>query len=442
MVIEYIGMIIEFTVENYLSFKSKTTLSMVGSKSFREHKKSHLIKVDEKLSLLKSSIIYGNNASGKSNLIKAMLFMKRFLLNSFRDALDEKKEILDPNNKFVLNSKYTDLPSSFEISFIQNDIKYRYGFTIDSNEIISEWLYHTSSKEVLLFKRDLQKIEINKSSFKEGIGKEKEVRSNVLFISMLATINKEVSSNIVNWFKKFNFVSGITDIGHKKYTIEKLKNDQNFSNWVIQFIKYLEISNLSTSEEDISLEDLINKNSINEDLVEVISNNSSNQKSIKKDQIHTYHRKYDDNNFLVDTIPFNFEKQESEGTKKLIYLLGPWYDTLKNGKTLVVDELDSRLHSHLSLRLINLFHEFNLNNSQLIFVSHDSTLLDKSIFRRDQIWFIEKTQYGDSEILSLGDFKSSHVRNTSSFSKNYLAGKYGAIPYFEDDHNLSNYIYG
>ena len=175
-------MLIEFNVENFLSFKDLTTLSMVGAKSFKEHKESHTIEIDNKISLLKSAIIYGNNASGKSNLLEAMGFMKATVLNSFRDALMENEERKFPLEKFALNTKTENESSFFEILFIQNNIKYRYGFEIDSDKIIAEWLFHTTSKEVYLFKRDLQKIEVNKSAFKEGIGKEEDVKENVLFL--------------------------------------------------------------------------------------------------------------------------------------------------------------------------------------------------------------------------------------------------------------------
>ncbi|MDR0971126.1 MAG: ATP-binding protein [Bacteroidales bacterium] len=417
-------MLIEFCVENFLSFKDLTTLSMVVAKSFKEHKDSHIIEAkNNNLNLLKSTIIYGNNASGKSNLLKAINFMKTTVLNSFRDALMENNERVFPLEKFALNTKNEKESSFFEVSFIQKGVKYRYGFEIDFNKIVAEWLYHTTSKEVYLFKRDLQNIEINKSAFKEGVGKKDDVKENVLFLSLLATLGKEISSNIVNWFKNINFINGISDSLHKDYTIEKLKSDKIFFNCVLQFLKYLEIANLSTTEKDTNKIDL------------------ERFGKEEKDELITYHRKYDENNILIDTIPFNFDKQESEGTKKLLYLLGPWYDALQNGKILIIDELDSRLHSHLTSKLIGFFHHFNKNSSQLICAVHDISLLNKETFRRDQIWFVEKNQFGASELYSLADFKTDKVRNKSAFDKNYLEGKYGAIPYFSFGEQLNGILY-
>ncbi len=438
-------MIIEFKVENFLSFKDLTTLSMIKAKSFKEHQETHIIPVDKNLSLLKSAIVYGNNASGKSNLLEAMEFMKQIIINSFRDALLENNDRKFPLEKFALNSKTDKESTFFETSFIHNNTKYRYGFEIDYDKVVAEWLYHTTSKEVYLFKRDFQKIEVNKSAFKEGLGKEEDVKENVLFLSILATLGKETSSSIVEWFKKFNIINGIHDRGHKRYTIDKLKSDTNFFNWVLHFIKYLEISNLSTTEEDVNEIDLetLKEKEKDEEIINLLTSiHKIQSKQPKRDQLITYHRQYDENNVFIDTVPFNFDKQESEGTKKLLYLLGPWYDTLKNGKVLIIDELDSRLHSHLTLRLIDFFHKCNLNKAQLICAVHDVTLLNKETFRRDQIWFVEKNQFGASELISLADFKTDKVRNKSAFDKNYLEGKYGAIPYFDIDLKLNQLLYG
>ena len=438
-------MLIEFSIENFLSFKDLTTLSMVAARSFKEHPDTHIIETGTNFNLLKSAVVYGNNASGKSNLLEAMGFMKQTVLNSFRDALMENRERKFPLEKFALNTKTEKDSSFFEISFIQKETKYRYGFEIDYDKIVAEWLFHTTSKEVYLFRRDQQKIEVNKSAFKEGLGKEEDVKENVLFLSLLATLGKETSTTIVDWFKKFNFVNGIHDRGHKRYTIDKLKSDKQFFNWVLHFVKYLEIANLSTTVEDVNEIDLetLREKEKDEEIINLLTSIQKIQsKQPKRDQLITFHRKYDENNVLVDTVPFNFDKQESEGTKKLLYLLGPWYDTLQNGKVLIIDELDSRLHSHLTLRLVDFFHKLNKSKAQLICAVHDISLLNKETFRRDQIWFVEKNQFGASELFSLADFKTDKVRNKSAFDKNYIEGKYGAIPYFEIDEKLNDLLYG
>jgi len=438
-------MLLEFSVENFLSFKDLNTLSMIAVKSFKEHLDTHTIQLDKNVKLVKSAVLYGNNASGKSNFLEAMSFMRVTVINSFRDSLIENSDKKFPLEKFVLSTKTEQESSFFEISFIQNGIKYRYGFEIDYNQVVAEWLYHTTSKEVYLFKRDYQKIEINKTAFKEGLGKEENAKENVLFLTLIAQLNGKVSNEIVNWFKNFNYINGIHDRGHKRYTIDKLKSDKAFFNWALHFIKYLEITNLSTTVEDVnevSLETLREKEN-DEEIINLLTSIQKIQaKQPKRDQLITYHRKYDENNLFIDSVPFNFDNQESEGTKKLLYLLGPWYDTLKNGKILVIDELDSRLHSNLTLKLVDFFHKFNKNNAQLIFAVHDISILNRDTFRRDQIWFVEKNQFGSSELFSLADFKTEKVRKKSAFDKNYIEGKYGAVPYFEIDEKLNQLLYG
>lgn len=437
-------MLLEFNFNNYLSFKDSTTLSMIGAKSFKELEKTNTFKVNDKLKLLKSAVIYGNNGSGKSNLIKAIGFMRSLVVNSFRDALLEENDKKIPLTKFLLNTESDKMPSEFETTFIHENIKYRYGFEIEQEKVVSEWLFHTTSKEVPLFTRENGEFYVNKSSFSEGLKLDTKTKDNVLFLTLVAQFNGEISNRVIDWFKDFNVISGIHDRTYKKYTIKKLKQDKDFQKWANSFIKFLEISKMTTAEEDISELDIENlkEQEKDEELINLLTSiHKIQSKQPKRDQIITWHRKYDENNLLVDTVPFIFDRQESEGTKKLIYLLGPWYDTLKNGKILVVDELDSRLHTNLIKHLVDFFHHENKSNAQLIFAAHDTNILSKDIFRRDQIWFIDKNQFGASDLYSLGDFKSEKVRKKSAFDKNYTRGKYGGIPYFEKNEKLTEMLY-
>lgn len=438
-------MVIEYQVKNYLSFKDLTIFSMVGMKSFKEHEPDNVIQFDEKLKILKSASIYGNNGSGKSNFVKSLVFMKGFVLNSFRDALLEDNNKKISLKKFLLNKECETLPSHFELSFIIDKIIYRYGFEVESEKISKEWLYHTTSKETPLFTRDNNKIVVNKSSFKEGLGLESKVKDNVLFLTRIAHDEGIISNEIINWFRKIKFINGINDSSYKLYTIKLLKEDKDFQIWISKFVSFLEISKLSTEEKDtleVNIEKIKETNQ-DEELIDLLFSIQRMQaKQPKQDQIITWHKKYDANNFLIDTIPFNFDEQESDGTKKLVYLLGPWYTTLKKGNLLVVDELDSRLHTNLIKYLVKFFHESNDSNAQLIFVTHNTDILSKDYLRRDQIWFIEKNQFGSSEMYSLGDFKSEQVRKKSAFDKNYIEGKYGAVPLFDDNNKLIDLLHG
>ncbi len=436
-------MIIEYQVKNYLSFKDLTTFSMVGMRSFKEHEPNNVIEFDNKLKILKSATIYGNNGSGKSNFIKSIGFMKGLVLNSFRDALIEDSNKKIPIKKFLLNSECETMPSYFELSFIIGKVIYRYGFELDQETVCKEWLYHTTSKEVPLFIRENNKIVVNKSSFKEGVGLESKVKENVLFLTRIAHDVGTTSNLIINFFKQINAINGINDNSHKSYTIKRFKEDKNFQIWASRFATFLEITKLSTQEKEYRDIEKFRTTIQDDELMDILSNiqRIQSKQLSKPDEIITWHRKYDANNFLIDTIPFNLDADESEGTKKLIYLLGPWYDTLKEGKILFIDELDSRLHTNLIKYLVKFFHESNDSNAQLIFVTHNTNLLSKDHLRRDQIWFIDKNQFGVSEMYSLGDFKSEQVRNKSAFDKNYIEGKYGAVPFF-DDNKLTDLIHG
>ncbi len=438
-------MLLEYSFGNYLSFKEPVTLSMVAMKSFKELEETNVIETDSGLKLLKSAVMYGNNGSGKSNLVNSVFFMKKLVIGSFRDALLEEEERKFPLVKFLLNSESDTVPAEFETVFIADGIKYRYGFEIEAEEIVSEWLFHTTSKEVPLFTREKEAFYINKSSFGEGLKFKKNTKDNVLFLTYLAHNNGEISNRIVNWFKDLNVISGLQDVSYKTYTVSRLKEDAEFGKWVNAFIEFLEISRITTTEEEFSEIDIekLRAQEKDEELVNLLSSVQKIQaRQPKKDHLITWHKRYNKDNLLTDTVPFNFETQESEGTKKLIHLLGPVYNTLKNGKVLFVDELDSRLHTNLIKHLITFFHRHNHTRAQLISAVHDTSILSKDIFRRDQIWFIEKDQFGASGLYSLGDFKSARVRNKSAFNKNYVQGKYGAIPYFAENEKLTELLYG
>ena len=431
-------MLIQFKIGNTLSFSEPVTFSMIGATAVKEFENiNSFLDPTHKFKLVKSAAVYGANASGKSNLISAISIMKRFVLNSFRDALLEDNERILNAPKFLLKSEYEKKPSFFEVIFVYKNKRYRYGFEVSNGIIESEWLFFVNTnKEIKLFIRDKKSIKINKSSFKEGVGLEGKTRKNVLFLTVAAQLNGEKSNKVLDWFKTLKIVSGLSDLGYKTYTLEKYKKDKKFKNWAQSIFESLDIVNLSTKKGlPISIEDIeIDKNHKNRETIKTFF---SALKKLQKDSDHieniiTWHNKYDADHSVIDTIPFNFDTQESEGTKKVISLLGPIYDSLSNGNILIVDELDSRLHPLLTIMIVSFFHEHNHNNAQLIFASHDTNLLKKEYFRRDQIWFTEKNEYGETDLYSLIEYKEVHVRKDAAFDKNYLNGRYGAIPFLEN----------
>jgi len=437
-------MLIEFSVGNFLSFSEPVTFSMVAANPVKELAESNtFFDSMDKFRLLKTAALYGNNASGKSNFINSLITMQRIVLTSFQNSLNDKNNILSVN-KFLLDHKYDNQPSLFEIVFVQNEKRYRYGFEILNGAIESEWLFYIkTSKEIQLFIREHGNIIFNNRSFKEGKDLPEKTKDNVLFLSVVAQFNGEVSNDIISWFKTLRTVSGLLDFNYQNYTIEQFSSNPEFATWAMAFLKFLKIEKIASEERDVSIK--IERDTIkeNEDLVEllnVIEKLTQKNKS-KPKKLVSLHKRIDDNG-IISTVKFDVETQESEGTKKLIFLLGPIYDVLKNGQILIIDELDSRFHPLLTMKLIEIFHMLNNSNAQLIFSSHDTNLLKNTVFRRDQIWFTEKKDNGSTDLYSLVEYKNLRVRKDATYNKDYLNGKYGAIPIFSDMEDFLNLIYG
>jgi len=431
-------MLIQFSVGNILSFSEIVKFSMMGVPSVKEFENvNSFADPTQKFKLLKSAAIYGANASGKSNLIHSISIMKSFVLNSFRDALLEKNNKILSITKFLLKKKYEEKPSFFEIVFIHKNKRYRYGFEVSDGIIESEWLFFVNTnKEIKLFFREKKKIYVNNRSFKEGAGLENKTRENVLFLTVVAQLNGERSSKVIDWFKKIKIASGLNDFGHGSFTLSKYKTDGKFKKWAQSIFDSLDIVELSTKKEILPTlnSELIQKGGKKSMLSKkMVSALQEIQNEIGEiDRIITWHNKYNTDSAIIEKVPFDFNTQESEGTKKIINFLGPIYDALSNGYVLVVDELDSRLHPLLTIMIVRFFHEYNVNNAQLVFASHDTNLLKKEYFRRDQIWFTEKNEYGETDLYSLIEYKEAHVRKDASFDKNYLKGRYGATPFLDN----------
>lgn len=417
-------MLIEFSVGNFRSFKEKVTFSMVASNIISKDKtldENNLSSPNEKLNVLKSAAIYGANASGKSNLIQAFRFMRQFVLDSSKDT--QTKEPIGVEN-FLLSTEVENAPSFFEGVFLLNGIRFRYGFEANSERIISEWLFYVPTvKEARLFLREKGKFTVS-SDFKEGKSLTDKTRDNALFLSVTAQFNGEVSQKVLKWFQDLQVMSGLRDTGYKNYTIKEFERD-SLKEEILSFVKRLDlgIDNIQIERDDLT-----------KALSRVPADKMTDEDKIllslfgQRRTVKTLHKKYDDNNDFIAAEVFDIEKHESEGTKKIFALSGPLMDAVKCGKTLIVDELDARFHPLITLSIIRLFNskQTNPNNAQLIFTTHDTNLLSNKIFRRDQIWFTEKNKYGATDLYSLAEIR---VRNDASFEKDYISGKYGAIPF-------------
>jgi len=412
-------MLIQFSIENFCSIKDKVTFSMLASKD-ATHDNNLIKEVDnfgKEVNVLKTTAIYGANGSGKTNVIKALRFMT-YLLRTSHEMQKGKKIPVDP---FRLEREYINKPSSFDIMFKTKGIKYAYGFSVTETEVVDEYLYsYPNGRQTVIFERE----NINEYTFKNDKERQTQIKDkfhsdNKLFISTLSVWEYEKAQVPFEWLNNnLTIIDPKTSL--EKFTVDKIINNnsvntriKNTLNKVIEGIEDIKINEIEIDSKDLPLLKFLN-----EEAKEKILNNNE-----KLTSVSIFH-KMNDSEELVE---FDLA-DESDGTQKLFGLLGIFIDILDNGSTLVVDELDVRLHSHLTKFLVELFHdpEVNKNNAQLIFSTHDTNLLDQDIFRRDQIWFTEKKEDKSTDLYSLDDFK---VRKDAAIEKGYLQGKYGAIPH-------------
>ncbi|MGI5870332.1 MAG: AAA family ATPase [Kiritimatiellia bacterium] len=422
-------MLIDFEVGNYLSFKDPVRLSMIAVPSYKEHLEANTIET-EYLRLLKSAAIYGANASGKSNLIAALKFMRRFVLSSSKDT-QVKDEI--PVTPFLLDTGTESAPSHFEIDFIQNGTRYCYGFDVDRKAVRKEWLFRVGkTKGTILFLREDDGIDV-REEFREGAGLEERTRDNALFLSVVAQFNGKISAELLKWFADFGTMHGLNDQALGPYTAECLQ-DADKRTQLIRLIKNADvgITDLVVNEVPFDVDD--------EMLKFLLPDLTKELRSKMELKISTVHQKYHQGE-AVGLIPFDFDKTESAGTKKFLHMAAPLLDCLDNGYVVAIDELDAKLHPLLTKAIVGLFNSQKQNpkGAQLIFVTHDTNLLEHGKLRRDQIWFTEKDRLAATALYSLAEFKlpnGSKIRKDAALEANYIRGRYGAIPYLGDFGNL------
>lgn len=429
-------MLIQLSIRNYKTFKERTVLSLVASNYDKETREDENIIIEPtfNLRLVKSAVIYGANASGKSKFIEALLFMKHFIETSSKDT--QKGDFIDVE-PFKLHTDSENDTSEFEVVFLHNKEMFRYGFAVNSTIVAAEWLYHKpKTKEIELLYREGQDFTFHRSFTKGNIlKKEKLVRDNALALSTAAQFNDTISSNVLDWFKNLRILSGLQSYEYSSYTALKISNS-------LERVKILDLLEAAdTGIDDLSLKPIDTSNlpkDMPRELVEKIKKDVTEKNAQYFSDVLTIHKKYNSDNKYIEDVKFSMSEDESDGTEKYFNLTGPIVDVLENGRILVVDELDSQLHPNLVCKIISLFNskKFNPYNAQIIFNTHDTNLLESELFRRDQIWFIEKDRYGAATLYSLSDFKSD-VRKDDNFKVNYLRGKYGAIPLLHGFNSLS-----
>jgi hypothetical protein len=423
-------MLIQFSVGNYRSFKERTVFSMVAANTKSKDpliNKNNVFHEENNLELLTSTAIYGANSSGKSNLVKALAFMRQFVLTSASTPIDS----LIPVEPFQLSTETENEPSFFEIIFcIEHGIQYRYGFEVNNKKVISEWLFAIpKTKEARYFTREESAIDPSSKYFKEGKGLIEKTRPNALFLAVAAQFNGETSLSIVNWFQQIAIVSGLDDTFYRGYTINQVSTGQ-YRNAIIKLVKDLDLDIENIEVNKLEKDRFRLPPGITEVIQPLLIKNIEDNGLFT---INTIHQKLDQKGKSVGSIKFDMGNNESEGTQKAFFLAGPIISVLSLGNVLIIDEMEARLHPILTRNLIQLFNsiETNPKHAQLIFTTHDTNLLSNKIFRRDQIWFIEKDKFCASHLYSLAEIKidDNKVRNDASFEDDYLKGRYGAIPF-------------
>lgn len=401
-------MILEFYVSNYLSIKDGLKISFVATslKDSLSESNDMIALSDTGLMLLRSAVIYGANASGKSNVLKAMAFYRHFITDSFKNS--QAGEAIDVEN-FRLNATSIYEPTTMEATFIVGDFIYRYGFEVDSKVIRSEWLYQRTNKkrakEIEIFYRTEEETSVHqKSPLLLELVNKRMVRDNALLLSAAAQFNEPKAVNILQWMNNIRVIFGNEEEKLWNQAIKSL-DDENLRLRITNFAKYA----------DLGIESIVKIDN------RIVSN----------------HRQFDDEGRETSDVAFSFSGNESEGTIKYFSLSYPIIDTLDNGKLLIIDELDSKLHPLLVRKIISLFNSAKTNpkGAQLLFTTHDTFLLSAGMFRRDQIWFTQKDSFGATEAYSLVEYK---VRSNTLFERDYLLGKYGATPIIGEMERIFN----
>ena len=407
-------MLIRFSFKNFKSFKDENVLDMEAT-SLKEHE-YNVVKT-ESVNLLKVAAIYGANASGKTNVLQAFDYMKKRILVSD----DSKKNSpIDEDNvySFMINNE----PISLEVEILAKNNKiYKYGFDVLKDSIVSEWLYIKKiNKFYSIFEREKNNVTMKSNNKISGLV---NIDERTLFLNIYSKIDKdnEDFNNVYDWFVNANYL----DLGNPRFEdfintriSLKILSDENYKKELLRFIKTFDsgIEGIKTTPD--SIEEVQNNNRV-----------------VKVELIHR-----GENNKLK-ALPLELE---SNGTRKMFHLFDFFMDALRNGMVLFIDELDAKLHPLLTRYIINLFHnsETNIGNGQLIYSTHDTVNLNKETFRRDEIWFTEKNRDGISEMYALSDYilddedgnnkSGKKVRNDATYNKDYLTGRYGAIPVLEE----------
>jgi len=368
--------------------------------------------------LVKTAAIYGANAAGKSNILKAMETMQEIVLES--SSKYQRGDEL-PVKPFLFDNEVNE-STEFEINFIYNEVRYQYGFATTKERITEEWLiaYPKGRPQNWFARAYNERTKDYKWQFGDKLTGKKQLwqestRSNALFLSTAVQLNSEQLKPVFDWFAYKLKITGV--VGWNPSFTMRLCSNTEYKKNILKFLKMadIDIENIEIEKEDFNPTKL--PKDISEELKEDIT---KDMKGAKFFHLDNYGKK----------VALDFD-DESNGTRKLFSFIGPWIDSLENGDVLLIDELHDNFHPLMVKFLIEMFHNKNINTSraQLIFTTHETSVLNQDTLRRDQIWFCEK-QNKATTLYPLTDF--SPRKGVEDLEKGYLSGRYGALPFFQD----------
>lgn len=415
-------MILSIKIENFRSIKEPLTLDLTTEKRLKENDLPYNSFFENETEILRSLLIYGRNASGKSNVLLALQALT-YLVDKSDSFKHEEK--ISPYEPFLFDSKSKEKPVKFEIDFItvEKKTKFKYIISFNKSEIIFEGLYiFPLGTQAKLFERNKNKITYG--DYYKGAKKkiEDDLLPNQLFLSKSSTSNIKYLDECYLYFNKYVYVSTIHDTEYDKSIIrsfsELLLNDNNLKCNLLELLRAADTAindfNIIENEKELKFPEKFPQ-ALRDQILES-----------HKYEVKTKHAIYENGEKISET---NLDlEDESFGTKKLFTIGGLILDALNDGSVIVIDELDKGFHPILTKLLINLFNskKNNPNNAQLIFATHDSSLLDLEMLRRDQICFIDKTYEEQSILYRLSDIKG--IRKDTPIDKWYLSGRFKAVP--------------
>lgn len=417
-------MLIEYTVRNYRSVAEKTTFSMVPAKgSSKSYNFFQIEKNSNYKKILKSSAIYGANASGKTNLILALNVMKKMVRYS-KDM--NKGDTFFEYVPFALDTTHSSEPIFLEVKFINKNVQYTYSFSFNATKIVTECLsYFSGKKEIFFFKRDNENFEpqidhVELKSLFEHTGE------NVLFLSKANNEYKKFGP-VFEWFNKnLATVGPLTNLSEKN-TIQFMNESEENKQKVLNFMHFADFDIFDISGQNKKIDDpkffeILNNLAVSLEIDKKITDKKLNDFEVP--ELKTVRKRIDGSEIVRE-----FKAFESAGTIQFFKIAGLWLRALQErNQVIIIDEFDLQLHPDLQYYLIKIFQDPDINktNSQLIFTTHNTRLLATDYFRREQVWFTEKNNESKStELFSLFDYEKRHDK---SIEKGYFLGRYGGLP--------------